>query len=80
MSPRRGSTGEPAPATVAKPPANQPMTPEGISAMSSKLDLLMCLGDARTAGVLTDEEFTSKKSQLPDLLSRDKSIGGSRRG
>jgi hypothetical protein len=56
------------------------MTPEGISAMSSKLDLLMCLGDARTAGVLTDEEFTSKKSQLPDLLSRDKSIGGSRRG
>jgi hypothetical protein len=40
------------------------MTPEGISAMSSKLDLLMRLGDARTAGVLTDEEFTSQKTQL----------------
>jgi hypothetical protein len=51
-------------AAAATPPANQPMTPEGISAMSSKLDLLMRLGDARTAGVLTDEEFTSQKSQL----------------
>jgi hypothetical protein len=60
----RGDDGEPAPAAVAKPPANQPMTPEGISAMSSKLDLLMRLGDARTAGVLTDEEFTSQKTQL----------------
>jgi hypothetical protein len=57
--------GEQAPSTtVGKPPANQPMTPEGISAMSSKLDLLMRLGDARTAGVLTDEEFTSQKTQL----------------
>ncbi|GAA1218268.1 SHOCT domain-containing protein [Pseudonocardia alaniniphila] len=59
-----GEAGEAAQATVAKPPANQPMTPEGISAMSSKLDLLMRLGDARTAGVLTDEEFTSQKTQL----------------
>ena len=56
--------GDPAPPAVAEPSANQPMTPEGISAMSSKLDLLMRLGDARTAGVLTDEEFTSQKTQL----------------
>jgi hypothetical protein len=59
-----GEDGDTAPATATKPPANQPMTPEGISAMSSKLDLLMRLGDARTAGVLTDEEFTSQKTQL----------------
>ncbi|WP_433275456.1 SHOCT domain-containing protein [Pseudonocardia xinjiangensis] len=32
--------------------------------MSSKLDVLMRLGDARTAGVLTEEEFTSQKTQL----------------
>jgi hypothetical protein len=50
--------------SAANPPADQPMTPEGISAMSGKLDLLMRLGDARSAGVLTDEEFTSQKTQL----------------
>ena len=60
----QGDDGEAAAATAAKPPARQPLTPEGISAMSSKLDLLMRLGDARTAGVLTDEEFTSQKTQL----------------
>jgi hypothetical protein len=60
----QGEDRGPAPPTVAKSPANQPMTQEGMSAMSSKLDLLMRLGDARTAGVLTDEEFTSQKTQL----------------
>jgi hypothetical protein len=54
----------PAQPPAANPPADQPMTPEGISAMSSKLDLLIRLGDARSAGVLTDEEFTSQKTQL----------------
>jgi hypothetical protein len=53
--------------SAANPPADQPMTPEGISAMSGKLDLLMRLGDARSAGVLTDEEFTSQKTQLLTL-------------
>jgi hypothetical protein len=51
-------------AAAAPPPAGRPMTQEGISAMSSKLDVLMRLGDARTAGVLTEEEFTSQKTQL----------------
>jgi hypothetical protein len=32
--------------------------------MGGRLDLLMRLGDARTAGVLTDEEFTREKAQL----------------
>jgi hypothetical protein len=40
------------------------VTPEDVSAMGGRLDLLMRLGDARTAGVLTDEEFTREKAQL----------------
>jgi hypothetical protein len=50
--------------TAADLPARHPMTSEGVSVMSSKLDLLIRLGDARSAGVLTDEEFTSQKAQL----------------
>jgi hypothetical protein len=50
--------------TAADLPARQPMTPEGVSVMSSKLDLLIRLGDARSAGVLTDEEFISQKAEL----------------
>ncbi|NMH76325.1 SHOCT domain-containing protein [Pseudonocardia xinjiangensis] len=66
---RAGADGEHTPvaatgAAAATPPAGRPMTQEGISAMSSKLDVLMRLGDARTAGVLTEEEFTSQKTQL----------------
>lgn len=40
------------------------LTPEGATAMGSRLDLLIRLGDARTAGVLTEEEFTREKALL----------------
>jgi hypothetical protein len=32
--------------------------------MGSRLDLLMRLGEARTAGVLTDDEFAQEKTHL----------------
>ena len=49
--------------TPAPPPA-RPATRENLSAMGSRLDLLMRLGEARTAGVLTDDEFTQEKTHL----------------
>jgi hypothetical protein len=33
--------------------------------MGSRLDLLMRLGEARTAGVLTDDEFAQQKTLAP---------------
>jgi hypothetical protein len=39
-------------------------TRENLSAMSSWLDLLMRLSDARTAGMLTDDEFTQEQNHL----------------
>jgi hypothetical protein len=50
--------------TADSPPRHRAVTPEDVSAMGGRLDLLMRLGDARTAGVLTDEEFTREKAQL----------------
>ena len=47
----------------ARPPA-RPATRENLSAMGSRLDLLMRLGEARTAGVLTDDEFAQEKTHL----------------
>lgn len=47
----------------AAPPA-RPATRENLSAMGSRLDLLMRLGEARTAGVLTDDEFAQEKTHL----------------
>ena len=49
--------------TPAPPPA-RPATRENLSAMGSRLDLLMRLGEARTAGVLTDDEFAQEKTHL----------------
>jgi hypothetical protein len=46
------------------PPHRRPVTAEEMSAMANRLDMLMRLGDARTAGVLTEEEFTREKAQL----------------
>jgi hypothetical protein len=54
----------PAPPPVVDAPAGTTMTPEGVAALDSKLDLLMRLGDARTAGVLTDEEFSHQKARI----------------
>ncbi|MGY1666055.1 SHOCT domain-containing protein [Geodermatophilus sp. SYSU D00696] len=60
----------PAVDTVATPaPAREPLvsaalTPEALSALSGRLDLLVRLGEARDAGVLTDEEFGREKGRL----------------
>ena len=43
---------------------DRPASRENLSAMGSRLDLLMRLGEARTAGVLTDDEFTHEKTHL----------------
>jgi hypothetical protein len=62
---REESAVPPAPAADGGRAAPEPaMTPEVVAAMGSKLDLLLRLGDARAAGVLTEEEFTREKAQL----------------
>ncbi|GEL19775.1 SHOCT domain-containing protein [Pseudonocardia asaccharolytica] len=48
----------------APPPHRPAVTPEDLSAMGGRLDLLMRLGDARSAGVLTEEEFATEKANL----------------
>ncbi|MGY1802207.1 SHOCT domain-containing protein [Blastococcus sp. SYSU D00922] len=40
------------------------LTPAVMSTLSGRLDLLVRLGEAREAGVLTEEEFTREKSRL----------------
>ncbi|HJQ47594.1 MAG TPA: hypothetical protein VJ870_14945 [Amycolatopsis sp.] len=60
---------EPAPrAAEPKPVAPAPVapgaTPEFVSALGTRLEVLMRLGDARTAGLLTDDEFAHEKAQL----------------
>ncbi|MGY1643597.1 hypothetical protein ACI782_21025 [Geodermatophilus sp. SYSU D00703] len=40
------------------------LTPETISTLNDRLDLLVRLGSARDAGVLTDEEFGREKNRL----------------
>ncbi|HEX5402754.1 MAG TPA: SHOCT domain-containing protein [Pseudonocardiaceae bacterium] len=42
----------------------QRVGPEDLAAMGGRLDLLMRLGEARTAGVLTEEEFAREKADL----------------
>ena len=62
------ASGAPANGTAASripaPPPARPATRENLSAMGSRLDLLMRLGEARTAGVLTDDEFAQEKTHL----------------
>jgi hypothetical protein len=53
---------EPVPAE--KPLVPAALTPETISTLNNRLDLLVRLGAARDAGVLTDEEFSREKNQL----------------
>ncbi|NMH96986.1 SHOCT domain-containing protein [Pseudonocardia acidicola] len=68
--PAPGTAPGAAPAPPAPPPpvpaaqARRPVTAENLSTMGSRLDLLMRLGDARAAGVLTEEEFVREKTQL----------------
>jgi hypothetical protein len=40
------------------------LTPETMSALSDRLDLLVRLGSAKEAGVLTEEEFRREKDRL----------------
>jgi hypothetical protein len=40
------------------------LTPETLSTLTGRLDLLVRLGAARDAGVLTDDEFSQEKSRL----------------
>jgi hypothetical protein len=42
----------------------QVLTPEAISGLNDRLDLLVRLGAARDAGILTDEEFAREKGRL----------------
>ena len=54
-----------APGGAATAPPRRPRpTAEEISAMGTRIDLLMRLNDAHTAGALTDEEFAREKAQL----------------
>jgi hypothetical protein len=40
------------------------LTPETLSTLTGRLDLLVRLGAARDAGVLSDEEFRQEKTRL----------------
>ncbi|MGK5113948.1 MULTISPECIES: hypothetical protein [unclassified Geodermatophilus] len=52
------------PAPAPEPPVRTALTPEAVSALNDRLNLLVRLGEARDAGVLTDEEFSREKGQL----------------
>jgi hypothetical protein len=52
------------PAPTVKPLVPAALTPETISTLNDRLDLLVRLGAARDAGVLTEEEFSREKNQL----------------
>jgi hypothetical protein len=65
VSPASGAPANGAAASrIPAPPPARPATRENLSTMGSRLDLLMRLGEARTAGVLTDDEFTQEKTYL----------------
>jgi hypothetical protein len=59
---------EPAPPAPAEPEPERfvpaALTPETISTLNDRLDLLVRLGSARDAGVLTEEEFGREKGRL----------------
>lgn len=67
-----GSTVEPAAVDTSSTPVPDPreplvpeaLTPEAISTLSGRLDLLVRLGTARDSGVLTDDEFRREKDRL----------------
>jgi hypothetical protein len=54
---------------AARPAPEEPLvpaqlTPQAITALSGRLDLLERLGAARDSGVLTDDEFRREKDRL----------------
>ncbi|RFU19678.1 SHOCT domain-containing protein [Geodermatophilus marinus] len=61
--------GAPVATLVDTAPAPEPLlpaalTPETLSTLSGRLDLLVRLGEARDAGVLSEEEFSREKARL----------------
>jgi hypothetical protein len=59
------AAGTPGPVATVEPPLVPPaLTPEAISTLSGRLDLLVRLGAAHDAGVLNDEEFLREKDRL----------------
>jgi hypothetical protein len=58
-----GSNPVPEPRTP-EPLVPAALTPEVISTLSDRLELLVRLGTARDAGVLTDDEFRHEKVRL----------------
>jgi hypothetical protein len=56
--------GVPEPRTSPEPLVPAGLTPEALSTLTGRLDLLVRLGAARDAGVLTDEEFRQEKTRL----------------
>ncbi|MGY1742970.1 MULTISPECIES: SHOCT domain-containing protein [unclassified Blastococcus] len=55
---------EPRPASPADTLVPAALTPEAMSTLNGRLDLIVRLGAARDAGVLTDEEFLREKERL----------------
>jgi hypothetical protein len=63
------TVGETRSTSVPEPRAAEPLvpvelTPEAISTLTGRLDLLVRLGAARDSGVLTDDEFRHEKDRL----------------
>jgi hypothetical protein len=52
------------PAAAPEPLVPASLTPQAISTLSDRLDLLVRLGTARDSGVLTDDEFRREKDRL----------------
>jgi hypothetical protein len=52
------------PSPEAPPPPPAPVTPDSLPFLNDRLDLLVRLGAARDAGVLTDQEFSREKERL----------------
>ena len=59
-----GTAVVPRPAPSPEPLVPAGLTPEALSTLTGRLDLLVRLGAARDAGVLTDDEFSQEKSRL----------------
>jgi len=57
----------PSPPPPSPPALSPPLSPEVLAGLGGRLDLLVRMGAARDAGVLTDDEFTRQKDQLLGL-------------
>ena len=55
---------QPAPAAAAQPPVQQAPDPAAPSGTEDRLEQLRQLGELKTSGVLTDEEFAEQKHRI----------------